>query len=210
METGALVYMIPNPPKGSKLKIRDLVADLDGLILEGGSDVSPKSYGEEPLRPEWGGDFIRDQYEIALLKEFKKAGKPVLGVCRGAQLINVAFGGTLYQDIETQIPAALVHRNWDIYDQLFHEIDLVPGSGLARMSKQLRVKVNSVHHQAIKDLGRGLVVEARSSLDRVAEAISAEFNCQSIGPTQIRGLAEPLQLHMISGRGAETKERKAA
>ena len=79
---------------------------LDGLVLHGGSDVWPGSYGEEPLKPEWSGDRVRDEYEIALLRAFLDAGKPVLGVCRGLQVINVAFGGTLYQDITTQNPAA--------------------------------------------------------------------------------------------------------
>ncbi len=70
----------------------------------GGSDVCPESYGEKALRPEWNGDRIRDDYEIALLRAFMAQKKPVLGVCRGAQVINVAMGGTLYQDIATQLP----------------------------------------------------------------------------------------------------------
>ena len=76
-------------------------------MLHGGSDVWPGSYGEEPLKPEWSGDRVRDDYEIALLRAFVDAGKPVLGVCRGLQVINVAFGGTLYQDIDTQMPGQL-------------------------------------------------------------------------------------------------------
>ena len=82
-------------------------AELDGLVLMGGSDVCPETYGEKALKPEWNGDSIRDEYEIALLNAFVGRRKPVLGICRGAQVINVAFGGTLYQDIGTQLPGAL-------------------------------------------------------------------------------------------------------
>jgi len=134
--------------------------------------VSPESYGEEPLKPEWTGDRIRDDYEITLLRAFIAAGKSVLGVCRGAQVINVAQGGTLYQDLASQFPGALNHRNWDIYDRNSHATSIVPGSGLARLYPGLTLtKTNSVHHQAARELGRDLVVEAWSEPDRVVEAI---------------------------------------
>ena len=102
-------------------------------MLMGGSDVCPESYGEKALKPEWNGDRIRDDYEIALLRAFMALRKPVLGVCRGAQVINVAQGGTLYQDLGTQAPHALNHRNWAIYEQNCHATSFVPGSGLARL-----------------------------------------------------------------------------
>jgi gamma-glutamyl-gamma-aminobutyrate hydrolase PuuD len=75
---------------------------VDGLVLAGGADVSPHSYGQDPLRPEWSGDAIRDAYEIRLIAGARERGLPVLGVCRGIQVLNVAFGGTLWQDISTQ------------------------------------------------------------------------------------------------------------
>jgi len=140
MAHGALAYMIPTIVSSGEievrrpgLNVRDYVASLDGLLLQGGSDVSPESYGQSPLDPAWSGDRVRDRYEIELLREFVSQGKPVLGVCRGAQLINVAFGGTLYQDIPTQIPGAITHRDFAAYDDLSHALRLEPGSLLAQL-----------------------------------------------------------------------------
>jgi putative glutamine amidotransferase len=96
----------------------------------------------------------------------------VLGVCRGAQVINVGLGGTLYQDLSTQAPHSLNHRNWEIYEQNCHATSFVPGSGLSRLYPGASVvKTNSIHHQAVKALGRDLVVEAWSEPDRIVEAI---------------------------------------
>ena len=177
MQKDAMALMIPSPEgdsrrAGSRVSVADYARELDGLVLMGGSDVAPESYGETPIAPAWAGDRIRDDYEIALYRAFVAEGKPVLGVCRGAQVINVAQGGTLYQDIATQVPGALNHRNWDIYDRNTHATVLVPGSGLARLYPGVTLtKTNSVHHQAVKDLGRELAVEAWSEPDCVVEAI---------------------------------------
>ena len=174
--SGALAYLVARPtPSGPALE--RYVADLDGLVLQGGTDVCPRSYGEEPLRPEWEGDAPRDTYEIELVQAFHAAGKPVLGICRGLQLLNVAFGGTLHQDIATQVPGALEHRNWDLYEANRHQIEIRPGSRLAEVyglgpgGDDPVVTVNSIHHQAIKDLADGFVVEARSTHDGIVEAV---------------------------------------
>ncbi len=177
MQEDAMALMIPSPDgdsrrAGSRVSVGDYARELDGLVLMGGSDVSPETYGEQPLKPEWAGDGIRDAYEIALLRAFVAAGKPVLGVCRGVQVINVAFDGTLYQDLALQRPGSLKHRDWEIYDQNCHATSIVAGSGLARLYPEVTLaKTNSVHHQAIKDLGRDLFVEAWSEPDRVVEAV---------------------------------------
>lgn len=173
--TGAFPVLIPALSAKGKLKLPAVVKDLAGLILAGGSDVAPTIYGEAPLKPEWGGDEFRDRYELALVKEFRRQKKPVLGICRGAQLLNVAFGGTLYQDIGTQIPQAINHRNWDIYDKNFHDVTFEKGSLLAKAYPKVKVaKVCTVHHQGVKDLGKGLRVEARAVADGMVEAIAAE------------------------------------
>ncbi|GAO25470.1 peptidase c26 [Alicycliphilus sp. B1] len=115
------------------------------MVMHGGSDVWPGSYGEVPLKDAWLGDRVRDLYDLAVVEAFEQQGKPIFGVCRGLQLINVAFGGTLYQDIETQHPGAMQHRNATAYDQHFHEVDIVPGTRLARLYPgQPRVTVNSI------------------------------------------------------------------
>jgi putative glutamine amidotransferase len=169
MSRDVLVFMVPTVDKDgllhrSEVRLADYARVLDGLVLQGGADVSPATYGEEPLSPDWAGDRLRDVYEIELVHEFVEAGKPVLGICRGAQVINVAFGGTLHQDIPN-------HRT-DDYEKYRHEIRLEPGSGLARLYRGAQsLAVTSIHHQSIKTLGRGLKVEAWSEPDGVIEAI---------------------------------------
>ena len=175
MSSGAMAVMIPSPAGDTQrgdVTLDDYADWLDGLVLEGGSDVSPGSYGETPIEARWSGDRIRDDYEKALVAAFERVGKPVLGVCRGLQLLNVAYGGTLYQDIGTQRPEARVHRDAAIYDRNFHDVEFVAGSALASLYPNMKTaKVNSVHHQGIKDLAAGFVVEATSPDDGIIEAI---------------------------------------
>jgi putative glutamine amidotransferase len=178
MSRDVLVFMVPTVDKEgllhrSNIRVADYARVLDGLVLQGGADVSPSTYGEEPLAAEWAGDRLRDVYEIELVHEFIEARKPVLGICRGAQLINVALGGTLYQDIRTQLAESIVHVT-QAYERHRHEVRFEPGSGLARLYRGLeRTTVTSIHHQSIKALGRGLRVEAWSEPDGVVEAIRA-------------------------------------
>jgi putative glutamine amidotransferase len=174
MSRGALAYIIPSNPNGM-VGAKDLVNELDGLVLQGGADVAPESYGEKPIKPEWSGDVIRDRYEIELVRRCVELGKPILGICRGMQLLNVALGGTLYQDITTQVPNALAHRNAEIYEKNYHTITIEPGSHLSNLfTGKKTAKINSVHHQAVKDLGKDLVIEARSEKDRVVEAVRSK------------------------------------
>lgn len=170
MREGVLLYMIP--PMIAPLDAHDYVSTLDGLILQGGSDVCPRTYGEEPLRPEWEGDAIRDEHEIGLLQASLALDLPILGLCRGHQVINVAMGGTLYQDTLTMVEGTMDHRNWEIYDEHAHSIDIVEGSQLQALYGGKRSGiVNSIHHQSVKDLAPGMIVEATSTPDSVIEAI---------------------------------------
>lgn len=178
MSRDVLVFMIPTVATNSGLvrsniRLSDYADALDGLILQGGADMSPHSYGEEPLDPEWAGDPVRDAYEMELLHEFIEVRKPVLGICRGAQLINVAMGGTLYQDLPTQKPGPVQHIS-DAYDRHHHPVRFTEGGLLARLYQDAdpaTFNIVSVHHQAIRTLGRDLVVEAISPEDGVIEAI---------------------------------------
>jgi len=177
MAQGALVFMVPTVESGSEIRrasisMRDYVNSLDGLVLQGGADVSPETYHEQPLRPEWVGDRVRDMYEIEMLWAFVFEQKPVLGICRGLQLINVAFNGSLHQDIPTEMPSAITHVDPALYDTLHHDVAFQQDSLLAGLyGSDARLRVNSIHHQCIKQLGNGLVVEAVSPSDGVIEAV---------------------------------------
>ena len=156
----------------SEMSLASYAEHLDGLVLQGGADIAPESYGETPLHPEWAGDRVRDRYEIDLFNAFVAAGKPVIGICRGCQLINVALGGTLFQDIATQVTHAIAHRDTDLYERALHGVALVQGTHLAQLYPDVnQAQINTIHHQAVKDLGRDLVVEALGVPDGIVEAI---------------------------------------
>ncbi len=188
MSAEVLVFMIPTisdatPHAPKNLKIHDYVNHLDGLVLQGGADIAPETYGEVPLKPEWSGDRVRDLYEIELFNEFVRQGKPVFGICRGCQLINVACGGTLYQDIATQVPDGIQHRCYQRYDNNFHQLTILPGTSLAKLYPAIAsAQINTIHHQAVKDLGNDLIVEARSDPDNLIEAL------RGTGPSFVRGV----------------------
>jgi putative glutamine amidotransferase len=151
----------------------DLLKEMDGFILTGGTDIAPECYGEEPiLDGRWKGDIFRDVYELKILKYAIEHDKPILGMCRGLQLLNVYMGGTLHQDTCTQKKDALVHRDAQIYDDLTHSIAFTKGKMMDRLYGHVTNPiVNSVHHQSIKDLGKDLDVLAYCPEDGIVEAI---------------------------------------
>lgn len=188
MSKNVLVMMIPaieaeSMVRRSDMRLYHYAEALDALVLQGGADIAPPTYGEEPRNPEWAGDPIRDRYEIELFEAFVGKGKPVLGICRGCQLINVAFGGTLYQDIPTQVPGALDHRDTSIYEKKFHLVKFAEGTALAKLyPNRPEALINSIHHQAVNTLGRGLTVEANAVPDGIIEAIRWR------GPSYVMGV----------------------
>lgn len=170
--TGALVYAVPPPIEHpGAVSVADVIADLDGLVITGGADVAPTTYGHEPQRPQWAGQARRDAYEIALVHAALDVGVPVLGICRGHQLLNVALGGTLIQDIATEVGDTVTHRDQHAYHHIRHRIELMEGSALARHHHGTTASVNSIHHQAIGELAADLVIEAVCPDDGIIEAV---------------------------------------
>ena len=206
MSGDTLAFMIPEMSLGSlhfpkALKPKHYVDALDGLLLQGGADMSPKSYGETPLNPLWAGDEVRDAYEIELFHEFVTQGKPVFGICRGHQVINVALGGKLYQDIATQAPDKLSHRDDAKYENHFHDMRILPNTWLARLYPDVGQKrVNSIHHQALQSLGEGLVPEAVSEPDGVVEAIRWEGHSFVVGVQWHPEFMDPKEPTLIDSR----------
>ena len=159
------------PAKPDKSNCAQIVSMLDGLIAPGGPDVDPDLYGEETL-PECG-KFIHyeDEYDMELIREAARQGKPVLAICRGMQVVNVLYGGTLYQDIPTQFSREIQHSRVVKGVEIYHEAVLEPDSFLARILGEWEsVKVNSSHHQAVKDLAEGFRIVGRAP-DGTVEAM---------------------------------------
>jgi putative glutamine amidotransferase len=144
-----------------------ILEQMHGFVFQGGSDVAPQTYGEKPIGI-WKGDPHRDTFELKIMDFAIKNAKPVFGICRGFQLMNIYFGGTLYQDIATQRPGANLHRSAELYDTIKHRINFVSGSYLDELYNGVEHPyVNTVHHQAVKSLGKDLEVFATSDDDLI-------------------------------------------
>ena len=143
---------------------------LDGLILSGGVDVNPKFYGEQPVTGLGEIDEDRDRMEIELTKMVYKKGLPILAICRGIQVLNVALGGTLYQDIANQIKESIFHTQNASKSVTTHTVQVESQTALYQIFKRKTVWVNGKHHQAVKDVARGFRVSAKAP-DGVIEAI---------------------------------------
>ena len=173
-QAGAVPWLIPLMPHAPDVTAA-LCDKLDGIFLTGGVDVDPSRYGE-PRHPLCGTtDPDRDAIELFLLDHAVKTGKPVLAVCRGLQILNVAMGGTLYQDVLAQVPAALKHDYFPTplspsRAYLAHPITVDTSSRLGHILGEPVVPVNSMHHQAIKQLAAGLRPTATAP-DGIIEAV---------------------------------------
>lgn len=181
---GALPLMIPSISEKGDFHANDLdpagyAKELDALILQGGADVHPKLYGETPLPSPYEYDEARDLYEMALIEAFIKEGKPILGICRGFQLLNVYFKGTLHQDLEYNgLPG---HLNISENRNHEHKINLADGGFLSEFyGEKNSGSVTSIHHQGIKLLGQNLNTEATSP-DGLIEAFSHEGENYIVG-----------------------------
>lgn len=157
---------------------KEYIQLIDGLLLTGGQDVTPLLYGEEPRKVIGPTSPERDNCEVALIKEAIRQKKPILGICRGLQLINVVLGGSLLQDLSEDESITIQHVQRSQPEFSTHSIKVKSGTHLADIIKN-NSYVNSVHHQAIKDLGKGLTVSAWSP-DNVIEAIEVVDDTQSI------------------------------
>jgi putative glutamine amidotransferase len=151
----------------------EMARGIDGLLLTGGSDLHPSYYGEEPL-PELDVTLPeRDAFEMEILGHALQRGVPVFGICRGMQVLNVALGGTLYQDLPSQIESnSIAHRQQMPKWQWTHEVEVNSASKVAKIVQVTGLRVNSYHHQGIKDLADGLLAVAFAS-DGVIEAVES-------------------------------------
>jgi putative glutamine amidotransferase len=178
---------------GGDARVLDWIADpvdqviawCDGLLLPGGVDVQPGLYGEPPHPTVTEVNEARDAYEIALVRAALAADVPVLAICRGLQVLNVAAGGTLVQDIPSQVAGALTHTIAMPKDAIAHEVCVSPGSRLAALMQDAlagtdTLKVNSRHHQSVRRVADGFTVTATAS-DLVVEALERQGSGFCVG-----------------------------
>lgn len=165
LKAGGIPVILPTISTADQAK--ELLSRVDGIIFSGGVDINPEWYGEEVWNETVEVDPVRDRSDSLLARGVLELGKPVLAICRGEQLMNVMLGGSLYQDIPTQLPDAHVHRN------IRHKIGIMEGSFLAHLFNTDSLEVNSFHHQAVKDLASGLTLSAYSD-DGIVEAYENE------------------------------------
>jgi putative glutamine amidotransferase len=161
-------------PQFGEAAIESIMARVDGLVLTGGGDLCPELYGEQPVPEAAGMSPERDRMELEALRIALERGVPVLAICRGLQLLNVAMGGSLWQDLPSQRPGVVGHAQTaggrHARDETTHGVSLAEGSCLAQVLGSTEVAVNSMHHQAIKELGDGVAAVGYAP-DGVVEAI---------------------------------------
>lgn len=150
----------------------EVLSDMDGLLLSGGADIAPERYGTVPSPRLGAVEPERDAFELALFAAARGRGLPVLAICRGLQLVNVATGGTLWQDLPSERPGAITHQQAEPRSVRTHDVRLQPGSRTATCLGVDALRANSMHHQAVRDLGDGLVATGWAA-DGVIEALEA-------------------------------------
>lgn len=171
LESAGLIPLIV-PPLSSPDTASAVLDSVAGLVLTGGEDVDPARYGEKRHEKVRSVSAARDATEAALIKEARERGTPVLAICRGIQILNVALGGTLVQDIPSQCETDIVHDEESARDSRTHEISVEPGSLIARAIGTEHCTVNSFHHQSVKRVADGMRVTARSP-DGIIEGLES-------------------------------------
>lgn len=180
ISVGASPLVIPHIPKSSADSLFALMDMCDGFMFTGGGDIDPSFYGMERW-DECGKSILkRDEFELFAIDYAIRSDKPILGICRGCQLINVAFGGTLCQDIPTAYKNAQRHTSESVENPTVHEIDISVDSPLFEMSGAPRVKINSFHHQCVDKLGKGLRILATSP-DGIPEGVYLDNDRYIVG-----------------------------
>jgi putative glutamine amidotransferase len=174
----------------------DCLGSFDGFVFTGGQDLDPALYGQEKL-PQCGYQAeLRDRQELYMLRRLWELDKPLLGICRGIQAINVAYGGTLYQDIPTQAPSKVVHRQEMPYEVPHHQVMLPESTMLRRIVECEHISVNSMHHQAVLTPAPGFIVSAVAP-DGLIEAIECPEKRFLLG---VQWHPEHMWNHYASGR----------
>ena len=168
LESGGVPVLLP--PNQSEEALRRYVKTLDGLMLTGGDDIPPSAYGEKPHPTTSLMAEQRYNFESRLVRLWLEGEKPILGICLGMQMVNVVSGGTLIQDIPSQVAADVGHKGTNENLIVYHLVKIKPDSRLAQLLNNNKITVNSVHHQSAKDVGANLKVAARSA-DGVIEAL---------------------------------------
>jgi putative glutamine amidotransferase len=169
------------PPLTSQAAIRQSLRLLDGLVISGGGfDIHPSYYGERPIKQLGIIKERRTQFEIDITAAALKKDLPLLGICGGAQALNVVLGGSLYQDISVQLPSAAQHEQSEKKIHGGHSIEISHGTMLRAIVQRRRIEVNTTHHQAVKRLGNGLIINAIAD-DGVIEGIESTCHRFAIG-----------------------------
>ncbi len=158
------------PAAQDRKSLESILASVQGLILSGGPDIHPRRYGEEPLAGLGEVDEALDRMELLAAGLAIEQGLPLLGICRGIQLLNVTLGGTLYQDIAAQVPESICHTPKTDKAVNTHTVRIEAGSRLRQIIGKHEIWVNGKHHQSLKDLAPDLVVTARAK-DGIVEAV---------------------------------------
>ncbi|HEV8411234.1 MAG TPA: gamma-glutamyl-gamma-aminobutyrate hydrolase family protein [Gemmatimonadaceae bacterium] len=170
---GAGLIPVIVPPLSDPTRVGEILDSAGGLLITGGEDVDPTRYGTAP-HPKLGEiNPARDATELALIEAARARKLPLLAICRGPQILNVAFGGTLYQDLPSERPSDVNHNPSGERDVRTHDVHITPATRLADATGATAMRVNSYHHQAIDRLGYGLRVTAVAP-DGVIEGVEGE------------------------------------